>query len=65
MPGCCVEAAKELQKDREIYTARGVFSDNIVDYLIKFLTDFHDETLRSQLDSKGLLKLVEESIDKG
>ena len=26
---------------------------------------FHDETLRSQLDSKGLLKLVEESIDKG
>lgn len=65
LPGCCVEAAKELEKDRAIYTSRGVFSDNIVDYLIKFLTDFHDETLRSQLDSKGLLKLVEESIDKG
>ena len=65
LPGCCVEAAKELAKDRAIYTSRGVFSDSIVDYLIKFLTDFHDETLRSQLDSKGLLKLVEESIDKG
>ena len=65
LPGCCVEAAKELAKDRAIYTSRGVFSDSIVDYLIKFLTDFHDETLRGQLDSKGLLKLVEESIDKG
>jgi glutamine synthetase len=65
LPGCCVEAAQELAKDREIYTSRGVFSDNIVDYMIKYLTAFQDETLRQQLDNKSLLKLVEECIHLG
>lgn len=65
LPGCCVEAAAELEKDRAIYTSRGVFSDNIIDYLIKYLGEFHDETLRQSLDSEGLLKLVEDSINLG
>ena len=65
LPGCCVEAAQELNKDREIYTSRGVFSDAIVDYFIKYLTDFHDETLRSSLDNESLLKFVEDNIHKG
>ena len=65
LPGCCVEAAQELEKDRAIYTSEGVFSDNIVDYLVKYLTDFNDTTLRASLSAEGLLDLVEKNIDKG
>ena len=32
LPDSCVKAAEELEKDRAIYTAKGVFSDNIIDY---------------------------------
>jgi hypothetical protein len=62
-----VAAAKELAKDREIYTAKGVFSDNIVDYMIKFLTDFNDANLRKDLgnDTKKILKLVKDNIHVG
>ena len=42
-------AAGELAKDREIYTSKGVFSDALVDWYIKYLTDFHDENLREEL----------------
>ena len=65
LPGCCVEAAGELAKDREIYTSKGVFSENIVDYMIKYLTAFNDTTLRQSLDAAGLMKLVEDSINLG
>ena len=49
LPGCCVAAAAELAKDREIYTSKGVFSDALIDWYIKYLTDFHDENLREEL----------------
>lgn len=65
LPGCCVEAAQELQKDREIYTSRGVFSDSIVDYMIDYLTAFDDSMLRASLDSQKLLELVEKNINNG
>ena len=65
LPGCCVEAASELEKDRKIYTDRGVFSDNIVDYYIKYLKSFDDEKLRTSLDAAGMLKYVEENINNG
>ena len=67
LPASCVEAAAELQKDREIYTSKGVFSDAIVDYMIKFLTDFHDETLREELqaDPKRAMMMVQSNINNG
>lgn len=37
LPASCSEAAEELAKDRQIYTDKGVFSDNLVDYQIDFL----------------------------
>ncbi len=49
LPGSCVAAAGELAKDRAIYTSKGVFSDALVDWYIKYLTDFHDENLREEL----------------
>ena len=67
LPDSCVAAAKELEKDREIYTAKGVFSDAIIDYMIKFLTDFNDAHLRKDLgnDTKKILKLVKDNIHVG
>ena len=67
LPGCCVDAASELEKDRAIYTSRGVFSDAIVDYMIKFLKAFEDTTLRDDLkghDDK-IMALVRANIDNG
>ena len=37
LPPCCAAAADELQKDRAIYTAYGVFSDAVIDHQIKYL----------------------------
>lgn len=37
LPPSCAAAADELEKDRAIYTADGVFPDDVVDYLEKYL----------------------------
>ena len=65
LPGCCVEAADELEKDREIYTSRGVFSEGIVDYMIKYLKSFDDSNLRASLTPDSLMALVNDNINKG
>jgi len=67
LPGNCSEAADELEKDRIIYTSLGVFSDAIIDYLVKYLMSFDDVNLRAELqaDPKKLLRLVEENINNG
>ncbi len=67
LPASCYEAADELEKDRLIYTAEGVFSDSIIDYTIKVLKDFHDNDLRHQLEESPsqIHKLVMQNIDNG
>lgn len=67
LPASCEEAAEELQKDRKIYTAEGVFSDSIIDYTIKYLADFKDANLRQHLldHPSELLQLVEECEHMG
>ena len=46
LPASCKEAAAELDKDRHIYTDEGVFSDAMVDYLIKCLNSYTEEDLK-------------------
>ena len=67
LPASCEEAAVELEKDRTIYTSEGVFSDSIIDYTIKFLSDFHDSNLRRHLldHPSELMQLVSETINNG
>lgn len=50
LPDSCVKAADELEKDRAIYTSKGVFSENIVDYMVKYLRGFDDANLRQSLN---------------
>lgn len=40
LPANCAEAADCLEKDREIYTYKEVFSDAIIDYIIEYLKSF-------------------------
>ncbi len=67
LPASCVGAAAELEKDRAIYTSKGVFSDAVVDYYIKYLRAFNDETLRSELekDPERAMKMVNDNINAG
>ena len=67
LPDSCVAAAKELDKDREIYTSKGVFSDAVVDFYIKHLRAFDDSNLRSELqnDLPRLAEFVNECINNG
>ena len=67
LPASCEEAAVELEKDRLIYTAEGVFSDSIIDYTIKYLADFKDANLRHHLldHPSELQRLVAENINNG
>ena len=62
-----LEAACELEKDRAIYTSHGVFSDALVDYLIRFLKAFKDENLRKELeaDPKRAMMMVQANINNG
>ena len=46
LPASCAQAAKELDKDRLIYTSDGVFSDAMIDYLISCLNSFTEEDLK-------------------
>ncbi len=67
LPDSCERAAEELEKDRDIYTAKGVFSDNIIDYLISYLKKFNDANLRAEIgdDEEKIMKLVKENIHVG
>ena len=67
LPASCVGAAAELEKDRAIYTSKGVFSDAVVDYYIKYLRAFDDETLRQELEKDPVraMKMVEANINAG
>ena len=67
LPACCVEAADELEKDREIYTSKGVFSESIIDYLRDYLRAFDDTNLRHDLTEypTKLQEYVEKCINYG
>lgn len=59
LPASCADAADELEKDRDIYTAKGVFSDALVDYQEKFLKSFKPIT------AETIAAAVDESINNG
>ena len=67
LPDSCAAAATELEKDRAIYTAKGVFSEALVDYMAKFLRSFNDATLRADLgsDTAKIMALVNRHLHVG
>lgn len=59
LPASCVEAGIELDKDRLIYTAEGVFSDAIVDYQIRNLQSMNP------IAASDMAAAVEASVNNG
>ncbi|MDE6804133.1 MAG: glutamine synthetase, partial [Muribaculaceae bacterium] len=60
LPDSCVASADELEKVREIFEERDVFSPRLIDGIIKKLRSFDDANLRRQVmdNHKAMLNLV-------
>ena len=52
LPRSCMEAAKNLAKDRKYYEAGGVFSRQLIDKTISKLNSYKDENLWKELSNK-------------
>ncbi|MDR0969954.1 MAG: glutamine synthetase family protein [Lentimicrobiaceae bacterium] len=60
LPSSCVASADALERSKQIYLERGVFSENILDFLIANLRKYDDTHLREELgtDTNKILALV-------
>jgi glutamine synthetase len=60
LPDSCEASADCLERQREIFEARGVFSPAMIDGILKSLRSFDDRTLRQDIgnDREQMLALV-------
>jgi glutamine synthetase len=60
LPTSCVESAEALEKHLGYYTKNGVFSENILQFIIKNLKAFNDKNLRQEIgnDEEKIMQLV-------
>lgn len=60
LPDSCAASAERLQQQRQVYEQYNVFSPNMIDGIIKRLSAYQDQTLRSDLanDPEGMAALV-------
>ncbi|MEG1635031.1 MAG: glutamine synthetase, partial [Rikenellaceae bacterium] len=67
LPSSCVESSEQLDRQRAIYEANGVFSPNAIDGVISALKAFDDKTLRADLanDSEKMMKVVKKYFHCG
>lgn len=50
LPSCCVESAKRLGEQREVFEKYNVFSPSMIDSIINKLNAYQDTTLRQELE---------------
>ncbi|HAH32315.1 MAG TPA: glutamine synthetase [Elusimicrobia bacterium] len=64
LPASCHESAQELEKDRQIYEALGVFPPAVIDGVIKKLKSYDDRSLSERLYGKEeeIKKMVAEYL---
>lgn len=67
LPTSCFESAAALEKQKSIFLEHGVFSEGMINWIISYLRDFDDETLRARIqdDEAEILKLVEKYFHCG
>ena len=60
LPISCFESAEQLERQKEIYMKYGVFTENMLNWIVKYLKNFNDQTLRAELgdDEDKILELV-------
>ena len=56
LPTSCAESADELEKNRALYEAKGVFSKSMIDGRIAMLRAYNDANIREEVKrDKGLM----------
>lgn len=60
LPTSCFESAEQLEKQKDIYMKYGVFTENMLNWIIKYLKNFNDQNLRAELakDEDKVMALV-------
>jgi len=61
LPTSCYESALQLEKQADIYTKDGVFTQNTIDWMAKYLKSFNDQNLRAELgkDEEKIMEVVD------
>ena len=67
LPSSCVDSAAALERSKQIYLNKGVFSEHMLDFLIANLRKYNDEHLREELgnDTNKIIELVSEYFHIG
>ncbi len=51
LPTSCFESAEQLERQKDIYLKYGVFTENMLNWIIKYLKAFNDQNLRTELNN--------------
>lgn len=57
LPSSCYQSALDLEKNRALYEAGGVFSPGLIDGVIKQLKSYNDQNIREELKSNPSLMM--------
>ena len=60
LPSSCYESAECLEKQKDIYTKYDVFSEGMIDWIVKYLKEFKDKNIREEIenDEEKIMNLV-------
>ena len=62
LPTSCYESAIQLENQADIYTKDGVFTQNTINWMVKYLKSFNDQNLRAELGNNE--EKIMEIVDK-
>ena len=67
LPGCCVDSAASLERQRAVFEAHDVFSPGMIDGVVAALRAYDDKNLRAELmkSPERLAELVERHFNCG
>jgi len=67
LPDSCWKSAEAMEKQKHIYLKYGIFSEGMINWIIRYLKSFNDQTLRRDIgnDETEIIKLVERYFDCG
>lgn len=67
LPSSCWESAEYLEKQKPFYIKNGVFSEGMIDWIIRYLKSFNDKTLRADIsdDQAKVMELVNQYFHCG
>jgi glutamine synthetase len=67
LPTSCWESAEALEKQKPIYLKNGIFSEGMIDWIIRYLKSFDDKNLRRDIgqNEDEIMKLVQQYFHAG